>query len=94
MDDDLFIAVFQEKIPHEIAERAEENSRTYRLADNLLLISLPDSGAASVVDMLMPDFDETDEPDVVVILKLNGSYSGYQKKRLWEWLDDSKEAGT
>ena len=89
MDDDLFIAVFDGEVPPSVVERAQEldDVRVHELAANLLLVSVPDATSHSLVRMLMPEYDLTEDPGAVVVFKLNGSYTGYYHRSLWDWLD-------
>lgn len=91
MDDDLFIAVFDDDVPDDVIERAQalQGGRVHTLASNLLLISLPGSTANPIVRMLVPEYDLTEDPTAIVVFKLNGSYSGYYHRSLWDWLESS-----
>ena len=88
--DDLFIVVFDEDVPRSIMERAEVLAdRVHKLADNVLLISFPDLTTQGLVRVLVPDYDQND-PATMAVFELNGSYSGYYYKSLWNWLRETR----
>ena len=92
MDNDLFVAVFEGEVPVDVEDRAQRmvSSQVHRLAPNILLISSPSVDSNAIVRGLIPEYDLTEDPTVCVVFKLNGSYSGYFRKSLWNWLDTAQ----
>ena len=91
MANELFMAVFKKSAPSDIVKRARklEDGGAHKVAPNVLLINHPSSSSEDLLKKLVPDFDENEDPTALVVFKLNGSYSGYYNKSLWNWLDDA-----
>ena len=60
-----------------------------KLSETAFVIQSPVGTPNLLDDVLIGDDPENYR--VVLILKLNGSYSGYQNNDVWDWLDRSRE---
>ena len=87
---ETYIVVLRHPITDDIAEKADglSEGQAYRLSDHVLLIR-------SFINTPLPirkhlGIDKSREG---VAFKLKGSYSGYEQRSLWEWIDEGKEAG-
>ena len=89
----LFLVVFEEAVASEAKEQAEStllSNQIFLLAENTLLIQAPTSDPSLLTQMLGL-FAEATEPKIGVIFKLNGTYSGYHRSNLWDWLKEARD---
>ena len=64
---------------------------TYKLTPSAVLLRTPlNSPRIIAAHVGMAESDAAD-PRRGVVLKLNGTYYGYFRKNLWEWLAESRE---
>ncbi len=84
----LFIAVFEEPTPDVALERARAVSEedVYQLSDHAVLLRGYYGSAKALAKTL-----GMQEPTTGIVLRLNGSYSGYHYQSLWDWLDSSDD---
>ena len=84
----------QDKGGAKITENYRE-SEVYRLAEDTYIVA--HDGLSRDVAKSVGIFSDTDEdgtePGEVsgVVLKLNGSYTGYASQDIWEWLDAAEK---
>lgn len=87
----VFIVHLTDNADGQLTEQLEEeypNPRHYKLEDNLYLVS-DDDIASSVAKKIGLDGEN---PDVGgEVLKLNGSFSGFSQRGVWDWLDFAYE---
>ena len=83
----LFAAFFRDGIPADFEKRVNglASGQPYRLSENLLLFLSHVDNPQYLRDPL-----GIDESTAGVLLKLNGSYSGYFSKSLWDWLEEAR----
>ena len=86
----LFAVFFQGGIPGGFEEKVGgfSSSEPYRLSDDLLLFQSHEDNPERLRVPL-----GIDGGTVGVLLKLNGSYSGYFTKSLWDWLKEARSGG-
>ena len=85
----LFAAIFEEPISAELMQQIEAvaASPIFQLSEHVVLIrSYIDNPQGLSQQLGMPDQPER----VGVVLKLNGSYFGYYRKQLWDWLSEQR----
>ena len=87
-----FLVYYQEPVSTEKKEQLAEQpliESIFALEDRVLLIQTPlaDPGLlAAIVDVT------GENPKAGVTFKLDGSYSGYFHKDLWDWLEEARNA--
>lgn len=74
----------------EIEERIKEAYRYYPLSDKCYLVS-SDGISEQVANQIGLKGNERIPDALGVVFKLNGAYSGYASKSIWEWLSDQEE---
>ena len=86
----LFIAVFEddENLPGALTGGVSDLIKdALRLSDTVFVIRSPVESPAAMDDVLIGE--DRDDYRAALVLKLNGSYSGFQRKEVWEWLEKS-----
>ena len=88
----VFLVHFTEDVPDEAIGRLEQVSATgvYSLDDKLLLVH-SDVDNPRVLSVMLDMTQKADPPIGGVVLKLNGSYAGYNSSELWTWLREARE---
>ena len=89
----LFLVIFKEAIASKAKEQAEStllSNQVFVLSDNTLVIQAPTSDP-SLLTQMFGLFAEATEPNIGVIFKLNGTYSGYHRSDLWDWLKEARD---
>ena len=85
-----YIAIFNDSIADEVASELEPNpivNSTYKLSEFALVIRTPALAPRVLSDTI--GFGENRRGGVV--FKMNGSYHGYFRKTLWDWLKENTE---
>ena len=85
---DAFAIVLNDPNPDYIADIKSKYPNHYEIADNCILVAdelILGANASSVSDRIEMDGDH-----MGIVLKLNGSYSGYNYKTLWDWINSVK----
>ena len=59
--------------------------------DTAVLLRSPVVDISALVDPLLRYGEGEDDYHAAVILKLNGSYTGYYATSLWDWLDKGRD---
>ena len=67
----------------------EAHPKALRLADNVFLVA-DDVLTGTVADAASLTREKADEGVRGVVFRLNGSYTGYARQSLWEWLADAE----
>ena len=83
----LFVVLFRTGIPPSVlhlARAAFADQGMYKVSDKALLVRTTSSDPASVI-LALGITSEADNPVVGVVLKLNGTYQGYDTQDLWDW---------
>ena len=87
----LFMVIFKEAIASKAKEQAENTllpNQVFELSDTTLLVKSPTSDPA-LLNQMFGLYKEADEPNIGAIFKLNGTYTGYHRADLWDWLKDT-----
>ena len=63
--------------------------KAFPLADNVFLVA-DDGLTATVADAASLTKEKANEGIRGVVFRLNGTYTGYAKQSLWEWLADAE----
>ena len=91
MSKSLFAVVLtdeQEKGAARIAE-AFESSDVYHVDSNTFVVAYKGlSIDVAIASGIFNDKDRTPGDTAGVVFKLNGSYTGYSRQSLWEWLEE------
>lgn len=81
----LYLAVLEEKIPHDVIEELSHKEEVHSLSEYALLIRSSiynPSTLRSELGIGMP----ASKPRIGIVFRLNGSYSGYHYEKLLDWL--------
>ncbi len=70
---------------------AYSNAQVYELENNVFLVS-GDMLSSTVAASAALTKEQEDEGIRGVVFKLNGSYTGYTRASLWEWLENVEGA--
>ncbi len=90
MPKNLFAVVFTEGREKGFANLKDTHPKAYRLTDTVALVAA-DALSGQVAKDAGLSRDEPDEEARGVVFKLNGSYTGYSRQTLWEWLEEAEE---
>ena len=89
----LFLIIFEEAIASAAKEKANAlfaPEDIFEVSQTTLLLRAPTSDPG-LLNQTFGLSDDASEPNVGVIFKLNGSYSGYHHSDLWDWLKKVRE---
>jgi hypothetical protein len=87
----LFLAIFKEPLSPDLVELAESGptDSVFEVSDHVLAISSYVENPQVLSEHLGMVGGAADKR-VGVVFKLNGSYKGYYRKTLWEWLSEHR----
>ncbi len=68
---------------------AYSSAQVYELEDNVFIIA-GDSLSGAVAKAAALTKEQAEEGIRGVVFKLNGSYTGYTRQSLWEWLENAE----
>lgn len=80
----LFIVVFEDDMPAATLEQARRQFEAHKMSDRALLIRTQIDDPVAISSFLGID-EKSSSPVVGMVLKLNGSRSGYYYKSTWDW---------
>ena len=83
-----FIVVFREPISDSAVANNALIADTFQLSDRVLLV-LSSLDSPRHISTLFRMSGEEQDPPIGVVLKLEGSYSGYYEDPLWDWLSQA-----
>ena len=83
-----FIVVFREPISDSSYANNALIADTFQLSDSALLVRSTLDSPRHVRTLFQMSGEETD-PKLGVVLKLEGSYAGYDEDPLWDWLSQA-----
>ena len=88
----LFVVIFRGEAPPKALEVANTVSRNeaYKISEGVFLVHSHIDNPEVLGDMFGMS-DDSRPPQIGVVFKLNGSYSGYYHSDLWEWLAEARE---
>ncbi len=92
----LFLIVLTEEVADTVKSEAEKLpliQDTHVMTDQALLVQSYVSNPQVISDMLRIS-ENAELPQVGVVFKLNGSYSGYFYPQVWEWLAATRSEGS
>ena len=68
---------------------AYSEAQFYELGDNVFIVA-DDTLTSAVAKAAALTKDQADEGIRGVVFKLNGSYTGFTRQSLWEWLENAE----
>ena len=88
----LFAVIFRGEAPARALEVANTVSRNeaFEISEGVFLVHSQIDSPEILGDMFGMS-DDSGSPQIGVVFKLNGSYSGYYHNDLWEWLAEARE---
>lgn len=89
----LFVVLFSDTDVPDRIRRCESDlvQDAYVLpGERAVLMRSPVGDMSALVDTLLRNGEGEDDYHAAVILKLNGSYTGYHSTDLWNWLERSR----
>lgn len=87
----LFSVYFDEK-DERIKKLIESNYKKYVFVEDGYCLIQTNTTSGSISEKLEIWNDETGKSSSWgIVLKLNGSYSGYADGEIWDWLDDNSD---
>ena len=87
----LFMIIFKEAIASKAKAKTVNTllpNQVFELSDTTLLVKSPTSDPA-LLNQMFGLYAEADAPNIGAIFKLNGTYSGYHRADLWDWLKEA-----
>ncbi len=76
-----FIVIFDEAAPLDEIAKKFGDQNTYAFSDNTVAIKAPSPHTADIRTKM-----DAEDDLIMLVLKLNGTYSGHYYKRFWNWM--------
>ena len=90
MSKNLFAVVLTEGQDRGAALLRTAYPKTYQLTDDVFLVA-DDALTGSVARAAALTKEEREKGVRGVVFRLNGSYTGYTRQSLWEWLEEAED---